>query len=505
MGVHHSCPYKLRREMGVATRHTVVAVSLVLVCGLFLMELTAEWNQPQQVVQEAASNTDKSVKSDVTINPNRWEKRELKSGDAHRILSKAASQQQKTRASALKKYQAQQKSALVKQHNLNQQARKAMRNAATNSAVNKLGAAIGSMQKRVKAMTARAAERAAKALSQNTQFNKANIAAERKMKLLEKDVVLLTAAKKKVVLEAARAKQRYMEKARKYRAVVHAKVLRAEADLKTIQHKLDGYTVAQNTEKLTSIEMHKDAQTIIKLSDRLKAKQRRVARLARHQVRILRREKRHNLRAQKDLMRLIQDYKVKLQKEKSHLYELRHAPDISPSMRAKIDAKKRTIAEQEKMISRGDQNIQKLKRSLQRAMKNTKVLERAAAKRQEVLQTANKAYNNVNAAVTRLRAMAAERAKSVVLKAPRGSITRTTRRVQRSVKRAVQSVAAQKKVAFRKAIIKAAQHAAAEAANSMDAKKMTAETANEVREDPFSESDYSEIENAMQNSEDVLL
>merc|ERR1712188_48081 len=102
MGVHHSCPYKLRREMGVATRHTVVAVSLVLVCGLFLMELTAEWNQPQQVVQEAASNTDKSVKSDVTINPNRWEERELKSGDAHRILSKAASQQQKTRASALK-------------------------------------------------------------------------------------------------------------------------------------------------------------------------------------------------------------------------------------------------------------------------------------------------------------------------------------------------------------------------------------------------------------------
>merc|ERR1712072_1017502 len=165
-------------------------------------------------------------------------------------------------------------------------------------------------------------------------------------------------------------------------------------------------------------------------------------------------------------------------------------------MRAKIAAAKAKIRTQESSIQEGDANIRKLKRSLERAMKNTKVLSHAAAKREQVLQTANTAYSNVNAAVIRLRKMAAERAKSIVIKAPKGSLKRSAEKIQAAVNTAIRRVAEKKKVTFQAAIVKAAKEAAAQAAGAMDAKRIAAESKSEVK-DAFSESDMGEMEDAM--------
>merc|ERR1711981_446389 len=176
-----------------------------------------------------------------------------------------------------------------------------MRKAATTSAENSVGTAISSLTLHVKKMAARAAALAAKSIAKATKFNHNDAAAERKMKMLEKDVVLLLAAKKKAIHEALISKQSYEKKAARYKAAVVAKVKRAEGDIQTIQNKLAGFKVAKARERTTEVRMHKIAQNVVKQTVSLKSKQQRVARLNQQHINALKKEKKTAIKAKKSL------------------------------------------------------------------------------------------------------------------------------------------------------------------------------------------------------------
>merc|ERR1712178_492372 len=185
---------KRRRAM---SRPAVVA--LFLVCGLLAMNVMAEANDElfeEDVLVEEAAAPAKAATSTESSRARTWESRELDSGDATKQLSATASDQAAQQKKQFAKVAEQQKQALVKRHEINFR----------------------------KKIAARAAKLAAKSISKHTKFNHNNAAAERKMKMLEKDVVLLHAAKKKAIHEALISKQSYEKKAQRYKAAVLAKV-----------------------------------------------------------------------------------------------------------------------------------------------------------------------------------------------------------------------------------------------------------------------------------------
>merc|ERR1711970_10903 len=413
--------------------------------------------------------------------------------DATKQLSATASNQDAQTKQQLAKIAEQQKKALLKGHEMNKVARKEMRAAATQGAQASVGQAISAMTSHVKKMAARAAALAAKSISKATKFNHNNAAAERKMKMLEKDVVLLLAAKKKAIKEALVSKLSYEKKAQRYKAAVLAKVKRAESDLKTITHKLAGFKVAKSREKITAAEMHKVAQNVVKQTVSLKSKHRRVARLHAQHIAALKKEKKAAVKVKKGLRELVNNYGAKLKTLKTSLKTLRRSPEIGPAMAAKIAKAKTKMKQHAKALRLQRKNISRLKRSLKHAQKNTKVLKVAATKREAVLRIASKAYTNLNGAVSRLKAMAVTQ-KSVKLKAPKGSITATATKTKSAIKSAVNNIAKTSKVEFHKAVMEAAQKAAASEANSEDTAQMSKETKKVVEVQPFSETNFEDDE-----------
>merc|ERR1711881_259909 len=270
----------------------------------------------------------KAAAAESSVGARSWQSRELASDDATKQLSATASNQDAQTKQQLAKIAEQQKKALLKGHEMNKVARKEMRAAATQGAQASVGQAISAMTSHVKKMAARAAALAAKSISKATKFNHNNAAAERKMKMLEKDVVLLLAAKKKAIKEALVSKLSYEKKAQRYKAAVLAKVKRAELDLKTITHKPAGFKVAKSREKITAAEMHKVAQNVVKQTVSLKSKHRRVARLPAQHIAALKKEKKAAIKAKRGLKQLVGNYKKKLQALKSSLKKLRNSPEI---------------------------------------------------------------------------------------------------------------------------------------------------------------------------------
>lgn len=481
-------------------------MALFLVCGLLAMEVVAEANDDADFTDEyslveeaavpatkakAATKATKAKASAGSSNPriSTWQSRELASDDATGQLKASQKAHHAETKKAFAKVAAQQKQALVKRHQINKVTRKEMRKAATTSAENSVGTAISSLTLHVKKMAARAAALAAKSIAKATKFNHNDAAAERKMKMLEKDVVLLLAAKKKAIHEALISKHSYEKKAARYKAAVVAKVKRAETDLNTIKHKLAGFKVAQTRMKITEAEMHKVAQNVVKQTVSLKSKHARAKRLNKQHIAALKKEKAARKKAKKGLKVLVKSYKQKVKVLKNSYKKLLASPEIGAAMAKRIASAKHKMHQHAKALRLQRKNIHHLKRSLKHARKNTKVLKIASSKREMVLHVATKAYRNLSGAVSRLKALAVTE-KSVRLKAPKGSITRTATRTKSAIKAAVKATAAKQKIAFRKAIAAAAQKAAASEANTEDTQQMTKVAKKHAEVTPFTQTDF---------------
>merc|ERR1712196_488685 len=121
-------------------------------------------------------------------------------------------------------------------------------------------------------MAATAAKDAANGVVSKTASARAQLAKKRsmsakaKLKMLEKDVALLEAAE-----------TRFQAKDAKYKAIVNAKVLRAQKDFEIMKKKLAAYKGAKRTERLTAERLRRLAQEVVRLSARLKRERAHVA------------------------------------------------------------------------------------------------------------------------------------------------------------------------------------------------------------------------------------
>merc|ERR1712054_474610 len=164
-------------------------------------------------------------------------------------------------------------------------------------------------------MASTAAKKAAGGIVSKTASARAKLAKKRsmsakaKLAMLEKDVKLLEAAEKRALKEAKEAKLRFQAKDAKYKAIVNAKVLRAQKDFEIMKKKLAAYKGAKRTERLTAERLRRLAQEVVRLSARLKRERAHVAHLQARNKKVLAHEKLVMKAKRKQLKAMIKRFK----------------------------------------------------------------------------------------------------------------------------------------------------------------------------------------------------
>merc|ERR1711998_689723 len=168
-------------------------------------------------------------------------------------------------------------------HDNNNLRRQDLRDAGRRAAKKMVSKAIDAMTANVRSMASTAAKKAAGGIVSKTASarakaaHKRNMSAKAKLAMLEKDVAPLEAAEKRALNEAKQAKMRFQAKDAKYKAIVNAKVLRAQQDFEKM--KLAAYKGAKRKERLTAERLRRLAQEVVRLSARLKRERAHVAHL----------------------------------------------------------------------------------------------------------------------------------------------------------------------------------------------------------------------------------
>merc|ERR1712054_574009 len=254
---------------------------------------------------------------------------------------------------------------------------------------------------------------------------------------------------KRALSEARAAKARFQAKDAKYKAIVNAKVLRAQKDFEIMKKKLAAYKGAKRTERLTAERLRRLAQEVVRLSARLKRERAHVAHLQARNKKVLAHEKLVMKAKRKQLKTMIKRFKAILKALRAKLAKLRSKPAVSAVMASRIKAEEGVVAQQEAKLAQENAYIKRLKAMLRRAEKNHVVLTKKAKKRKQVLRIAHVAYANLEKAVARLKAMAAVHGHTVIVKAPRASAAKTAERMRKNMVKTVERLAkrSRKKIA----------------------------------------------------------
>jgi len=395
-----------------------------------------------------------------------WEKRMAKTQESmqHIVSSEAADVAARKRETAnLIKTK---KAATQAAHKHNKEMREAMTSAAAKKARTVVAKVINQMSAQVKQQAVHAARAAAKGISKTktsvrlAAASKRDAAAQGKMTILNKDVALLKAAVHKAMMVAAAARLAATRKSARFKAIVNTKVLRAKKDFEIMKQKLEGFKGSRRKQKATALKLRKLAQGVVRLSRRLKRKTRSVRHEKRRHKRQVKHAKVTAKRAKKKLKELLRHYKDKLQKLKLKLYAVRHSKGINAAMATRIASEQSVIAEQEEKLAELTSTDRRLKRTLHHEKIRIKVFSLKAKKRKKVLRIAHKAYSNLSRALAHLQSMAAQRAKTVIIKARSSSDKKSAKKVEKQMKRAVEQAAAGAKAVIAASVAKKAARAA---------------------------------------------
>jgi len=366
------------------------------------------------------------------------------------------------------------KDAIRKQHQNNKLVRKTMRDEGRRAAKKLVSKALDAMTDNVRNMAASAAKNAANGVVSKTASARAKLAKKRsmsakaKLKMLEKDVALLEAAEKKALGEARAAKARFQAKDAKYKAIVNAKVLRAQKDFEIMKKKLAAYKGAKRTERLTAERLRRLAQEVVRLSARLKRERAHVARLQAKLKKKLAKDKLFMKAKRKQLKAMVKRFKAILKALRAKLNKLRNKPAVSVVMASRIKAEEGVVAQQEAKLAQENAYIKRLKAMLRRAEHTHVVLTTKAKKRKQVLRIAHVAYSNLERAVAHLKAMAAQHAKTVNIKGPHANAAKDTRVFVRNMVRTVRQLQRKSKRMIARAVARKAAAAAAAEARAND-------------------------------------
>merc|ERR1712054_640984 len=295
--------------------------------------------------------------------------------------------------------------AANKKHDNNDLRRKDLRDAGRRAAKAMVSKAIDAMTANVRSMASTAAKKAAGGIvSKNASARakaarKRNMSAKAKLAMLEKDVALLEAAEKRALNEAKQAKMRFQAKDAKYKAIVNAKVLRAQQDFEKMKKKLAAYKGAKRKERLTAERLRRLAQEVVRLSARLKRERAHVAHLQAMLKKRLEKFKAKMMKKRKSLMKMIKRFKAIIKALKAKLAKIRGAKAISAVMASRIKAEEGVVAQQLAKLKQENAYIARLKKMLADAKHETKVYRVKAKERKEVLRIAHVAYSNLERAV----------------------------------------------------------------------------------------------------------
>jgi len=403
-----------------------------------------------------------------------WLSRVKRSQKHLKVVDLVNKKKEKTSQQRRKDAIAARKDAIRKQHQKNKIQRKTMRDAGRRAAKKLVSKALDAMTDNVRNMAASAAKNAANGIVSKTASARARLAKKRsmtakaKLKMLEKDVALLEAAEKRALGEAKAAKARFEAKDAKYKAIVNAKVLRAQKDFEIMKKKLAAYKGAKRTERLTAERLRRLAQEVVRLSARLKRERARVARMQMKNKKKLHMEKLFMKSKRKALKAMIKRFKAILKRLRAQLAKIRSKPAISSVMASRIKAEEGVVAQQEAKLAQENAYIKRLKAMLRRAENNHVVLTKKAKKRKEVLRIAHVAYSNLERAVAHLKAMAAQHAKTVHIRGAHANAAKDTKVFVRNMVRTVRKLQRKSKRMIANAVARRAAAAAAAEARAND-------------------------------------
>jgi len=368
--------------------------------------------------------------------------------------------------------------AANKKHDNNDLRRKDLRDAGRRAAKAMVSKAIDAMTANVRSMASTAAKKAAGGIVSKNASARAkaahqrNMSAKAKLAMLEKDVALLEAAEKRALNEAKQAKMRFQAKDAKYKAIVNAKVLRAQQDFEKMKKKLAAYKGAKRKERLTAERLRRLAQEVVRLSARLKRERAHVAHLQAMLKKRLEKFKAKMMKKRKSLMKMIKRFKAIIKALKAKLAKIRGAKAISAVMASRIKAEEGVVAQQLAKLKQENAYIARLKKMLADAKHETKVYRVKAKKRKEVLRIAHVAYSNLERAVAHLKAMAAQHAKIVTVRSAHANAAKDTKVFVRNMVRTVKQLQKKSRRMIAQAVARRAAAAAAAEARQQDKLKL---------------------------------
>lgn len=437
-----------------------VLVTLCLVCTVLL--ISDDTSQP--IVREEAPKGSTSAQA--------WLHRVSKVSHLSRHIKRAKAVKAKAVRLSAKAAIKAQKLAMVKQHEANQLARKQMRRAATKSAKSMMGKALAEMSTKLHHLATHAAKKAAKAIVPKKSGSPRVAAAghrrtkaETKLKMLEKDVVLLEAAQKKAVQELKTVQVKFRLKSAKYKALINTKVMKVKHDFEHMKEKLASYKGTKHKQRKVAHHLRVTAQLVVHMSRRLNRMQRHIKHVKHHGAKVLARWRKKVNRKKTSLARLKTHYKRSVQQLEATLKTIRAKKDINTLMASRISAEQGVVTQQQQKLAQADATIARLHQKIKQRKLWWKKHQKQAKKRKEVLGIAHMAYTKLERTVASLKHMAAITGHTTVVSAPKMSAERNVKRMQKRMVKTVRELVKKRAPQMAKSVARAAAVAAAKAAN----------------------------------------
>merc|ERR1711998_64752 len=219
--------------------------------------------------------------------------------------------------------------------------------------------------------------------------------------------------------------------------------------------------MGKRREKKAADHLRTLAQQVVELSTTLKRGHHHLHQVMRRQAKYVRKAKAKALKAKSKLKHMLRHYKAGLQDLQAKLDKVHNSKDINADMASRIASQQSLYGVQQKKLLELKQAVSDVDQDLSTSKRNLQVFHRQAKKRKQVLHVAHAAYNNLAHAVAHLKKMAAEHAKAVRIKGPRGSNAKSTQKVVKNVIKAVKRAASGTSSKLAAAVAKDAAAAAA--------------------------------------------
>merc|ERR1711907_664888 len=361
------------------------------------------------------------------------------------------------------------KLALARQHKNMHLRRKAIRHGAAGAVKEMMEKAMATMVTKVKAHAAKEAKKAAKKTVAEKGGGKGksptggtihNQGANYKLKMLQKDVLLLEAAEKKALQEKAQQKLDIAKKTAHYKALATAKLIKLKKDFDLLKKKLKQYEGAKKAALEAHFSLKEYSAKIVHANTLLQHAQKRLTRFKKREAAWLERHQKRRAKEEAKFQAKVKHFQEVIAKLRAELKKVQAGSGVSPAMLGRIKGEQAVIAGEEKKLAAEEAYIKRLKTQLKKALARTKAFKIKAKHRKKVLRIAHIAYTNLRRAMARLQAMIDQHAKTVKLHGPHTNSKKATKKMVKGVVHTIHALYKKAALAIQQAAADKAKDAA---------------------------------------------